>query len=395
MTILEFLQKKQKHGGYGHDHDRFKDGLIDHYDGLYKEQYFCDMLSIERKRSERSRKPFFLLLVDLRRFNDRFERHEVAKKVGEALSPVTRDTDIKGWYQYGSLVGVIFTEVGVHEKTLKITQKHLTDKCENVFSSALSEFEHDKIVMMWHVFPGKFDKFFSDQSGHTKVYPDIFARIARKRPSLFVKRMIDIVGSGFALILFAAVYLVIAVIIKLTSEGPVFFRQERVGQFGKRFIFFKFRSMYTNNDPTIHKDFVQSLIRGEENQTGDKSSGNLHGAYKITKDPRVTSVGRFLRKTSLDELPQFFNVFRGDMSLVGPRPPIPYECNDYDIWHRRRVLEMKPGITGLWQVKGRSSTTFDEMVRMDIQYIEEWSLWMDIKILLQTPGAVLSGKGAY
>jgi lipopolysaccharide/colanic/teichoic acid biosynthesis glycosyltransferase len=119
------------------------------------------------------------------------------------------------------------------------------------------------------------------------------------------------------------------------------------------------------------------------------------GTYKITRDPRVTQVGKFLRKTSLDELPQFLNVLMGDMSLVGPRPPIPYECAEYDIWHRGRVLEMKPGITGFWQVKGRSTTTFDEMVRMDIKYVQDWSLWMDIKILLQTPWVVLRGKGAY
>jgi lipopolysaccharide/colanic/teichoic acid biosynthesis glycosyltransferase len=117
--------------------------------------------------------------------------------------------------------------------------------------------------------------------------------------------------------------------------------------------------------------------------------------YKIRDDPRVTLVGRFLRKTSVDEFPQFINVLRGDMSLVGPRPPIPYELENYDIWHRRRVLELKPGITGLWQVQGRSKTSFDEMVRLDMKYIKERSLWLDIKILLQTPFAVFAGKGAY
>lgn len=395
MTILDFLQKKQKSAGYGYSRTGLRDGLVDRYDGLYKEPYFCEMLSIERKRSERSRKPFLLMLADLREFADGFERHEVAKKVGDSLSSVTRTTDIKGWYQYGNVAGVIFTEIGVHEKNLKLAQKHLADKCESVLKINLDEFEFKKVAVTWHVFPGRFDKGFSEESGHTKVYPDVFARMARKRASLFVKRIIDIVGSLFALILFSAVYLVIAVLVKLTSRGPAFFKQERVGLFGKRFMFLKFRSMYTDNDPTIHKEFVQSLIRGEHNQTGGKASTNQKATYKITRDPRVTPVGHFLRKTSLDELPQFFNVLLGDMSLVGPRPPIPYECTDYDIWHRRRVLEMKPGITGLWQVKGRSSTTFDEMVRMDIQYIEEWSIWMDLKILFQTPRAVLTGKGAY
>jgi lipopolysaccharide/colanic/teichoic acid biosynthesis glycosyltransferase len=153
--------------------------------------------------------------------------------------------------------------------------------------------------------------------------------------------------------------------------------------------------MYTGNDSTVHKEFVKNLIRGEQNQAKCKESANPEGTYKITRDPRVTQVGRFIRKASLDELPQFLNVLIGDMSLVGPRPPIPYECAEYDIWHRGRVLEMKPGITGFWQVKGRSTTTFDEMVRMDIKYVQEWSLWLDLKILLQTPWVVFTGKGAY
>jgi lipopolysaccharide/colanic/teichoic acid biosynthesis glycosyltransferase len=140
----------------------------------------------------------------------------------------------------------------------------------------------------------------------------------------------------------------------------------------------------------IHQEYVRKLITSQKEQ-----SNNSEGVYKITNDPRVTPIGRILRKTSLDELPQFLNVLRGEMSLVGPRPPIAYEFADYDIWHRRRVLEAKPGITGLWQVKGRSSTSFDEMVRLDLQYVREWNLWLDMMIMLQTPRAVFSGKGAY
>jgi lipopolysaccharide/colanic/teichoic acid biosynthesis glycosyltransferase len=124
-------------------------------------------------------------------------------------------------------------------------------------------------------------------------------------------------------------------------------------------------------------------------------NGNDQGVYKLTKDSRITPVGAFLRKTSMDELPQFLNVLKGEMSLVGPRPPIPYEVEAYDIWHRRRLLEAKPGITGLWQVCGRSRVNFDDMVRLDLQYARTWSLWMDIKILLRTPGAVLLGAGAH
>jgi lipopolysaccharide/colanic/teichoic acid biosynthesis glycosyltransferase len=186
--------------------------------------------------------------------------------------------------------------------------------------------------------------------------------------------------------------IVIAAAIKLTSKGPILFTQQRLGQYGARFTFLKFRSMYFKSDAKIHRDYVRKLISAKEDHQqpdGDK------GVYKIKNDPRVTPVGGFLRKTSLDELPQFINVLMGEMSLVGPRPPIPYEVEAYDLWHRRRFLEAKPGITGLWQVEGRSRIKFDEMVRLDLKYAKTWSPWLDIKILLRTPGAVLRGDGAY
>jgi lipopolysaccharide/colanic/teichoic acid biosynthesis glycosyltransferase len=144
--------------------------------------------------------------------------------------------------------------------------------------------------------------------------------------------------------------------------------------------------MYSNNDPSIHKEYVSKLIAG--------GLDAKDGVYKISNDPRVTRFGRFLRRTSLDELPQFVNVLKNDMSLVGPRPPLPYEFERYKTWHKRRVLELKPGLTGPWQIAGRSRTTFDEMVRMDLRYALDRSLWMDIKILLQTPLAMFSGRGA-
>jgi lipopolysaccharide/colanic/teichoic acid biosynthesis glycosyltransferase len=191
-------------------------------------------------------------------------------------------------------------------------------------------------------------------------------------------------------------FLVIAVAIKMTSEGPVLFRQRRVGQHGSTFVFLKFRSMYVGNDSKVHREYVTKLIAGqaERKPSNGNGNGNGNGVYKLTDDPRITKVGDFLRRTSLDELPQFFNVLKGEMSLVGPRPPIAYEVEAYDIWHRRRVLEAKPGITGLWQVYGRSRVNFDDMVRLDLRYARTWSPWMDVKILLRTPGAMF-GEGAY
>jgi lipopolysaccharide/colanic/teichoic acid biosynthesis glycosyltransferase len=225
------------------------------------------------------------------------------------------------------------------------------------------------------------------------MYPDLFEVKEKKKLSLLTKRVMDLVGASVAVIILSPAFLLLAVIIKLTSKGPIFFRQERVGQFGSRFVFIKFRSMYVSTDAAIHKEYVRKFIVGKANSAAQE--GSKTGVYKITNDPRVTWIGRLLRRTSLDEIPQFWNVLKGEMSLVGPRPPIPYEIEAYDIWHRRRLLESKPGITGLWQVHGRSKTTFDEMVRLDLQYSRMWTPMLDVKILLQTPRAVFSGDGAY
>jgi len=187
------------------------------------------------------------------------------------------------------------------------------------------------------------------------------------------------------------VFLLIAALVKLKSPGPVFFKQARVGEFGKPFMMLKFRSMRVNADNAIHKAFVSELIKGA---APDGAAATKNAPFKIENDPRVTPIGRLLRKTSLDELPQLWNVLRGEMSLVGPRPPLTYEVEQYKPWHYRRVLEAKPGITGLWQVSGRSRTTFDDMVRLDLRYAKNNSAWTDIKILLATPRAVMSGKGA-
>jgi lipopolysaccharide/colanic/teichoic acid biosynthesis glycosyltransferase len=153
---------------------------------------------------------------------------------------------------------------------------------------------------------------------------------------------------------------------------------------------FKFRTMHVNADSGIHQQYFKSFIHSSR-----PSASSENVVFKIVDDPRVTPVGHFLRKSSLDEFPQFWNVLKGDMSLVGPRPPLAYEVAQYKRWHRRRVLDAKPGITGLWQVTGRSRTTFDEMVRLDLRYAKNWSVWMDLKILLATPRAVMSGRGAH
>jgi Undecaprenyl-phosphate glucose phosphotransferase len=197
---------------------------------------------------------------------------------------------------------------------------------------------------------------------------------------LFFKRVIDVVGSSFMIFLLSPFFLLVAIWIKLDSRGPVFFRQTRLGINGKPFRMFKFRSMIANADSL--KDKLSAL---------NEADGPL---FKIKDDPRVTRIGRFLRRTSLDELPQLLNVFLGDMSLVGPRPPLPEETEEYNDWHRKR-LEVPQGMTGLWQVSGRSSLSFEEMVALDVYYIENWTFWLDLKIILKTIPIVLLRRGAY
>jgi lipopolysaccharide/colanic/teichoic acid biosynthesis glycosyltransferase len=205
-----------------------------------------------------------------------------------------------------------------------------------------------------------------------------------------IKRGVDVIGSSTLLLVLAPLFLVIAAAVKARSRGPVFFGQVRVGQRMKSFKMLKFRTMHINADDKLHHEYVTRFINAGANATDTAGPG----IFKMTNDPRITPIGHFLRKTSLDELPQLWNVLRGDMSLVGPRPPLPYEVEQYKPWHCRRVVDAKPGITGLWQVTGRSRTTFDEMVRLDLRYVRTRSLWTDIKILLQTPAAVIAGKGA-
>lgn len=203
-----------------------------------------------------------------------------------------------------------------------------------------------------------------------------------------LKRLLDLMGSAIGIILCLPIFIIISICIKLTSKGPILFSQTRLGENAKPFRFYKFRTMYVDNDRIHDQEFVKNLIDGKYGQIGENPT------YTLKHDPRVTPFGRLLRVTGLDELPQLINVLKGDLSLVGPRPSLPYEYDNYQEWHKER-LSIKSGITGLWQATGRSSTTFDEMVRMDIEYARKQSLILDIKILIKTMYVVISGKGAY
>lgn len=215
------------------------------------------------------------------------------------------------------------------------------------------------------------------------------AAVGSDGAALVIKRIMDVIVSVALLVVLLPVLLLIGLIIWFGSPGPALFRQERLGKDGKPFTFYKFRTMAYGNDPSAHKNYVRQLITNGSNELkGDT------GSFKLENDPRVTRFGHILRRTSLDELPQLINIIAGDMSLVGPRPPLPYEVELYSDRARRR-LDCTPGVTGLWQVSGRCETTFDEMVELDIRYIETWSLGLDLKILARTVPVVLGRKGAW
>jgi lipopolysaccharide/colanic/teichoic acid biosynthesis glycosyltransferase len=354
---------------------------------IQNEESFKRMIAVERKRTERSREPFLLMLLEA-------GSHQRAEKNGNALDKIisamlssTRETDVVGWYRDRTTVGVMFTGLTIEDKNAVLST--ILSRVSAALRDELTSDQFSQISLSFHFFPDHWDHENSGRPSNPALYPDLFSTSSEKRSLLIVKRAMDIAGSALLLVLCGPLLLVIAAVVKASSQGPVLFKQYRVGQYGRRFTFLKFRSMRADNDPSVHREYVTKLIAGEAERI--PSHADDKGVYKLAHDKRITPIGRFLRKTSLDELPQFLNVLKGDMSLVGPRPPIPYELAAYQTWHRRRVLEVKPGITGLWQVTGRSRVKFDDMVRLDLRYAMSWSPWLDVKILMRTPGAVIKG----
>lgn len=354
------------------------------------ETAFMSMLYLERRRAERARKRYLLLLLEVKHAVSGHQKVRTVERITKALCENTRETDIVGWYLRDHFLGVIATELG--KATSREVRECISAKLRTAFSQALGQKQASQISISFHFFPEELEDGIQDNAQKEVLYPDLSRTRVSRKVALGFKRVLDIVGSGLALIFLSPLFLIIGLAIKATSEGPVLFSQERLGQNGKKFRFLKFRSMKMNCDSRIHQEYVSKFIAG---QIPSQNGNGATPTFKIQKDPRVTPVGNILRKTSLDELPQFWNVLVGEMSLVGPRPPLEYEFKAYEVWHRRRVLETKPGITGLWQVEGRSRTHFDDMVRLDLKYVRAWSLWLDIKILLRTPAAVVSGNGAH
>jgi lipopolysaccharide/colanic/teichoic acid biosynthesis glycosyltransferase len=358
---------------------------------ILDELSFKRTIAIERKRTERSNEPFLLMLLEAGNPPSPEIDAATLQNMASALLATSRGTDVVGWYKDGATVGLIFTGLAEPDKNTILTT--ILARVKTTLRDGLLFDQINQVRISFHFFPDEWDHTKSARPINLVLYPDLLSSGPHKKFQLTLKRVMDLVGSALALIVTSPLFWLISLAIKVTSRGPVFFSQTRVGQYGKPFILLKFRTMYTDIDRSVHRRYVTDLIAAKPDRDDPNPKGPR--VYKLTNDKRITRVGSFLRRTSLDELPQFINVLRGEMSLVGPRPAVRYEVAAYETWHRRRVLDFKPGITGLWQVSGRSHIKFDEMVRLDLRYARTWSPWLDIKILIRTPLAVIKGTGAY
>jgi len=347
-------------------------------DDVLSTLYFLRHLEWEKRRADRSKTSLSVVLF---RFDGaRDDPSGDADRLLGELYRRKRATDVIG-YLSDDRIAVLLPDTDA-KGAIVMTQKAIAHSRGLEFSTVSATYP---------------DRLFDDLKAEKRatrnanpLFPEGLA--AANAGSYPLKRTLDIVGAIAALLLLSPLMLAIAVVVAATSRGPVIFKQARLGKRGVPFTFYKFRSMRCDCDDRVHREYVAKLITG--NLEGIDQGEATKPLYKMQDDPRITRVGRLLRKTSLDELPQLFNVLKGDMSLVGPRPPLPYEAEKYQSWHLRRVLEIKPGITGLWQVNGRSRTSFDEMVRLDLRYVRTCSLGLDLKILLNTVRAVLEGEGA-
>jgi lipopolysaccharide/colanic/teichoic acid biosynthesis glycosyltransferase len=354
---------------------------------LLDEQLFKQAVTRERKRADRSGLAMALFLISLPPTSV-LEALDGAA-VAHALAAAASEHDILGWFESSCVIGLIAPEIDPAD---------LAGSCDRLESRVRGAISHrggeelaQKISIRLLIYPEPTTS--NEQQVipmDPRLYPELSTNMSVRPTFRTLKRGIDIVFSTLLLFLLLPVFAFIATLVKLSSPGPVFFKQMRVGHLMKPFVMYKFRTMYATVGHQVHQDYVSWFITASDQaQSREKTT-----VFKLTNDTRITAIGWFLRRTSLDELPQLWNVLIGDMSLVGPRPPLPYELHQYKPWHRGRVLEAKPGITGLWQVVGRSRTTFDEMVRLDLRYARTMSLWSDIKILLATPAAMITGKGA-
>ncbi len=376
MTITERIKHLVKKSS---DQDGFDDLFL-------PKEIFRKIIDRERDRANRTGEVFSLVVFVLQ---DNEEKQETLALLADTLSPRVRSIDAIGWLDLQH-VGILLPETkseGAHMFACKISQEALTVKAKlgyEIFTYP-SEKLTDPQKIPLYVLSGKNDH---KSNRMSTGYGRFLSKTQRNVDYIFslskrlLKRGFDVFGSIIFLLIFSPLFLAIAALIKIVSPGPVFYKQQRIGYAGQPFTFLKFRTMRLNAKTQEHQDYLASLINGasDENESEVPMS-------KLDHDPQIIPCGGLLRKSCLDELPQLFNVLHGEMSLVGPRPPIPYEVKEYHTWHRGRFNAL-PGMTGLWQVSGKNKLSFREMVRLDIRYARERSLWVDIKILFRTPLAI-------
>ena len=416
------------------------DTLFSELQGWYTYEEFGETLKKEQNRSDRTGLPFAYVQIDLAR-NGQTPELENAEMLGfirhltDIVEENTRNYDIK-FITRGGVIGILLIDTSMDGAKFFIEK--ITHTLYNYFQDVgKAEFIHNLQDITISSYPVnrikdevaenrqdppplvlrklRFTNGTVNSSNNTLFRENgmlkfdwqplnitegaatvdasyLWRNICEERAAFsyrFWKRVVDIFGALIGLLLFSPLIILFALLIKTTSRGPLIYSQQRIGQLMQPFTFYKFRTMRPNNDNSIHKQYVQKLIEGN----GENQGSGDEPVYKL-KDPRVTPIGQILRKTSMDEIPQLFNVLKGEMSLVGPRPPIDYEVEKYQSWHLRRIFEAKPGVTGLWQVYGRSKTTFDEMVRLDLQYVENRSILLDLKIILLTFSAIFKTNQA-
>jgi len=354
---------------------------------VINERLFKSVIHREHRRTDRVNRSFIVVLVNV----DGVLDPTIWDDVIEGLATAKRDTDYLGWYRTNETLGLILTEVSIPPQELAAA---VDARVQRALARRVRLDVFARLTLTFHTHPDTAPLDRNEAPVYSVSPLPEPPRTAPKSALLYagIKRAIDIVGSASLLLLMAPFLFMIAALVKLMSPGPIFFRQVRVGQMKKPFTMLKFRTMHVNADSAVHQQFYSDFIKSPKSK---KSAVAAESApFKLANDSRVTPIGAVLRKTSVDELPQLWNVLKGDMSLVGPRPPLPYELEQYERWHCRRVMDAKPGLTGLWQVEGRSRTSFDEMVRLDLRYARTCSLATDLRILLATPKAVIAGKGA-
>ena len=364
---------------------------------VLQEEAFTRMISIERKRTERSTKPFLLMLLEMEEHNGEERNRKALAMVLSALLASPAKPTLSAGTRTIPRVGMMFTELMVYDK--KSLLSTMLTRSSAILRDNLTFDQFNQISISFHFFPDKWDHDMPDRPSNPKLYPDLSKRDDNARLLSATKRIMDVTGSLFALLLLRADFPGDCGGGEADFEGPDFFKQPRVGQYGKPFTFLKFRSMYHNNDASVHRDYVTKLIAGKAQvhplDANGNGNGNGQGVYKLTNDSRITAIGGFLRRSSLDEVAAVHQCAARPDVAGRPAARDSLRSGGLPTWHRRRVLEVKPGITGLWQVNGRSSVKFDEMVRLDLRYARSWSPLIDLKILLRTPRAVLMGSGAH